>query len=275
MGVSGVTFLVVQWKRRALPSGKTPHQERGAAAPGHWLCQSPWSWPSATAPFRLEQVTQEQSQAQSLRIAVMEPEIGIFEEQRTQFPPYENPVQILRWNLLRHQLDTARLLQAKSDLVLWPESSYFPVISLLAHRGEPDVLAFSGKQVIGAEMSGSLRTPLEASGEVAVAVSAGEDRTWFAGQGGQIWRMVDQKPALLDPAVAKEDFLAGALSCRADEGMDGTAVSDLHPRVCGEKRHGPLSSEGTASSYSPATPSEICCRPPHRRLDWSWQAVKK
>ncbi len=232
VGVPGITFMV------AMGAATLFALYRRIWAKEELSAQT-WAFPALLLAvlgygvIRLNQVEEAQSRADSLKLAVLEPEIGIFEEQRLQFPAGDNPIQILRWNLLRHQMDTSKMALQDVDLVLWPESSYFPVISSLAHRGEPDGWLFSGRDLVGAEFGGSMRPASSLPGPIGAIVSAGEHRTWVAGSSGGIWRLTGQGAEPLGELGAGGAMTAGALPCSASEGMEGTSWQSCVPVFVG------------------------------------------
>lgn len=255
VGVSGVTFLVVQGNVALLLLARRliRHEPMPAQALGFPVLLALVLGYGA---IRLNQVESQQSESPSLKVAVMEPEIGIFEEQKNSFPPGENPIEILRWNLFRQQADTAKLLKTPSDLVLWPESSYFPVISLLAHRAEPDVWAFSGRQVVGIDVDGPARLPLEFPQTVNASVSSGEERTWFAGDQGGLWTIEDGVPAAID-SPTQEGLTAGALHCTSEDGMEETAFQDCQAFFVGRKGAAVKVEDGQASLIATGTNRDL------------------
>lgn len=64
--------------------------------------------------------------AKKVKLGLVEADVGIFEKQAKHLPPRERAL-TLHKNLLRHQIMSAELEKAGVDLVVWPESSFFPL----------------------------------------------------------------------------------------------------------------------------------------------------
>jgi len=75
--------------------------------------------------WRMDVIDSRQSAAPSMRIGLVEGNIGIFEKQAKHLEGALR-VQTLRNNLLIHQRMSAELEAAGAELILWPESAYMP-----------------------------------------------------------------------------------------------------------------------------------------------------
>jgi apolipoprotein N-acyltransferase len=142
--------------------------------------------------IRVGQVRDQEAAAEALRLGVVEPEIGIFEEQRSHFPPDDSPIWILKWNLLELHRWSRELAEQGVDLLVWPESTFFPALSVYA-RSWPDAWLAVGTERLQ-RLSPDL-TSLRGNrvpGKVFAATSAGEGRTFLAGADGAIWRVTAQ-----------------------------------------------------------------------------------
>ena len=64
--------------------------------------------------------------AKKVKLGLVEADVGIFEKQAKHLPPRERALTLHR-NLLKHQTMSAELAAAGVDLVVWPESSFFPL----------------------------------------------------------------------------------------------------------------------------------------------------
>jgi len=91
--------------------------------------------------WRLDEVEEEAAAADSLRVAVVEPEIGIFQEQRKEFPAGSSVLSIFRWNTLELHRASQALAPQSPDLIVWPESMYFPAVAVSAKK--PGETAFA------------------------------------------------------------------------------------------------------------------------------------
>lgn len=91
--------------------------------------------------------------ADKLKLGLVEADIGIFEKQAKGLDGQKKALTLHR-NLLKHQHMSAELERAGVDLVVWPESSYFPLTDPLIKRLDTRVFALTG-----AGLSGFYRGP--------------------------------------------------------------------------------------------------------------------
>ncbi len=75
---------------------------------------------------RVVMVDAQIAEADKLELGLVEADIGIFEKQAKHLPPREQALTLHR-NLLKHQTMSAALEARGVDLVVWPESSFFPL----------------------------------------------------------------------------------------------------------------------------------------------------
>lgn len=75
---------------------------------------------------RVAMVDAEVAAADKVKLGLVEADIGIFEKQAKHLPPREQALTLHR-NLLKHQTMSAELERQGVDLVVWPESSFFPL----------------------------------------------------------------------------------------------------------------------------------------------------
>ncbi|MCO4763271.1 MAG: apolipoprotein N-acyltransferase [Myxococcales bacterium] len=75
--------------------------------------------------MRVGQVTAQQETAKTLRIGLVEGDVGIWEKEGRHLGPEER-VRTLRKNLLKHQRMSAELDKRGAELIVWPESAYQP-----------------------------------------------------------------------------------------------------------------------------------------------------
>lgn len=132
--------------------------------------------------LRLESVRAEEAAAEKLKIAVVEPEIGIFEEQVKEFPKGENKMWILKWNTLRLHMASQMLAAENPDLIVWPESTYFPAISHYAQRHDAVWMAAGEGGAVALNSRGKLRS-MDGAGAYNAAHSRGEELTFLVGDG--------------------------------------------------------------------------------------------
>jgi apolipoprotein N-acyltransferase len=151
---------------------------------------------------RLAQVEQTMSEAKTIKLGLVEANIGIFQEERAKHPNVPGHV-LSHSHLLRHHHLSRELEKKKVDLVVWPESSYLPVGYMHIKR-QPDF---------------------------AVAVSSsGKVATWRDHPGSEpSWAMLNavEGGALRAVAAIREDAFAAV----GDQGRvlvgDGTSLRQL------------------------------------------------
>ncbi len=191
VGVYGVTFLIV-----AVNLGLWTLVERygrGRAIPlwPAWAAGALLVASLGYGAVRIAQVDAAAEGLERLRIGVVEPEIPIFQEQRKLYAEGTSPVRILHHNVVRLHRATLELDAQGVDLVLWPESAWFPVLSVAARDVPFEHLALADGQVHA--LDGDDWTWLEAlSGTRWSALAGGrEDRLMVGGEDGTVARWID------------------------------------------------------------------------------------
>jgi apolipoprotein N-acyltransferase len=171
--------------------------------------------------LRLSAQRQIEESAEKWRLAIVEPDIGILEEQVAQFPEDTDPVDVLKWNLLGLHRDSARLAKGSPDLLVWPESAYFPALSVYARERSAEwaVATHEGAHEIpsGAEPPARVGPAVPFS----AVTSVREGMTRFVGPGGRIARL---RPGGLEDEESgtQADLLAIWTGCRGTEPLRDT-----------------------------------------------------
>lgn len=149
-GVMAVTFTmvafnaalhkVVAWRLRG---ERTPTLRLGLAFGGVLVVL-------VYGAIRVAQVDADIAAAQKLKLGLVEADIGIFEKQAKGMDGIKKALTLHR-NLLKHQHMSAELARAGADLVVWPESSYFPLSEPLIKRLDTSayVLSEVGLSAVG------------------------------------------------------------------------------------------------------------------------------
>jgi apolipoprotein N-acyltransferase len=91
--------------------------------------------------IRIGMVESDMAKADSLKLGLVEANIGIFEKEAKHLDGQQRALTLHR-NLLKHQEMSAELERAGVDLVVWPESSFFPLDDPYIKRREDMVTAF-------------------------------------------------------------------------------------------------------------------------------------
>lgn len=81
--------------------------------------------------FKIFEINEKIRREKKLKIGVVEANVGIWEKEAKKpsgepLPPYEQ-VQLLYYNLLKHQFASMDVEKKGAELIVWPESSYIPV----------------------------------------------------------------------------------------------------------------------------------------------------
>jgi len=124
--------------------------------------------------IRIGMVDSDIAAAEKVKLGLVEADIGIFEKQAKHLPPREQALTLHR-NLLKHQTMSAELEKLGVDLVIWPESSYFPLDDPFIKRTDRMALGLGPRGtlvewVYDAASDGFLWRPVAA---VTTAASAG------------------------------------------------------------------------------------------------------
>ena len=102
---------------------------------------------------RIPEVDELVSKAEKIKVGVVEANIGIFEKEAKNKDgtemDYKDKVRLLHKNLLKHQIMSAELeREHKPDLIIWPESSYWPVTRVLYREKRGDFALLAGQRSI-------------------------------------------------------------------------------------------------------------------------------
>lgn len=127
-GISVVTFLVACGNVALYAVARRPAKWTRTAA----VAALPVVAALGYGAWRLPDVERSVAAADRLKLAVVEPEIGIFQEQKKEFPKGTHALAIFRYNTLQLQWASADLAKEHPDLIVWPESMYFPALTVAA-----------------------------------------------------------------------------------------------------------------------------------------------
>ena len=175
-GISAVTFLVVFGNAALFEVARHIRTNPQRAMLPASLLLGVLTVCSLYGAIRVAQVEKQEGAAEKLKVAVVEPEIGIFEQQRAEFPEDTPPLSILKWNNLRLHAISARLEEEhRPDLIVWPESTYFPAVSSWGRRHPAQWVAYDGSVRFLRNDAGSLETTDEM--QLPFAVKAAHART--------------------------------------------------------------------------------------------------
>ncbi len=123
--------------------------------------------------MRIEAIDAEQAAAPTLKVGLVEGNIGIFEKEARHLPPEER-VRTLRKNLLVHQRASADLERAGAELILWPESAYQPYGAVpVVHRLDRFALAGGNSQLLRHDGAALLRPARAAAPQLAGGTLSG------------------------------------------------------------------------------------------------------
>jgi apolipoprotein N-acyltransferase len=171
--------------------------------------------------LRIEQVDQQQRQAASVRIGMVEGNVGIWEKEAKHLAPQDRS-RTLRHNLLKHQHLSAELEKQGADLILWPESAYQPYgANPVLHTADHALLVGAGGTVL--RFDGD-----KVRAEPADRVGFPRDVTLLAGLSsprGDVWRAIDGGRRVVTVTAAG----AQAVALPAGEVGIGTAFAPTDP----------------------------------------------
>ncbi len=245
-GVSGLTFLLV-FVNAALAAGVSARIAREPFPVARTLAAVVlFLLAVGYGVVRIGEVDRLVRDAPPFKVAVVEPDIGVWEKEakRPDGSPlaWEEQVRVLYRNLLKHHLLSSRVeREARPDLIVWPEASYLPLHEVYSRATDAVAVAVgSDARVAFVSHEGALRMDpdapkaLRATGVRAVAaghegfvVAVGPRGAAYVrgrGEGGQTgdhaWRR--------EPTGTDRDLLAVAVAPGTDRtlavGAQGTAV---------------------------------------------------
>jgi apolipoprotein N-acyltransferase len=161
---------------------------------------------------RLDHYRVVEADSPTLTVGVVEPEIGIFEEQQKNYPPDLDPLTILRWNNIRLHRASHQLEQDGVDLIVWPESSFFPVLSTYGSQSNYDWLAIADKQVhMFREQPGENRL-LEVGQPLHAGFARNEHEAYLVGTDGALYRFANSQ-LVREPTGTDKQLHAVHIGC--------------------------------------------------------------
>jgi len=154
-GAAGITFLIILVNCSI--ADIAARRISGAGFPAVSVAVASVALVAALAygMFRIDQIDQRMEAAPKLKVGMVEADIGIWEkEARNQDgSPLDGAGQMamLYSNLLKHQYLSQTLeREHKPDLIVWPESSYFPLYQVFSRRNPASLLAVTaGGSLVG------------------------------------------------------------------------------------------------------------------------------
>ena len=183
--------------------------------------------------IRLGQVRAQEEAAPKLKLAVVEPEIGIFEEQATHFPAGESPLDIMKWNLQAVQRASVELALEEPDLIVWPESSYFPTLSVYASRATAEWVAVTRDGIRYVEAGAEIGPLVEGSAGVAAVHSRGSERTWAVGAQGTILSLEGLEVPQSQETPVSGELVAVHVGCDRRYPLERTTIDRCRPVAVG------------------------------------------
>ncbi len=181
---------------------------------------------------RVSQVEERIGAAEKLKLGIIEPEIPIFEEQQAGFPEGASPIDILKWNILSLQQWSRGILQdADVDLLIWPESTYFPALSTYARTWKSRWIG-AGNELQRRGVAGTFLGSEKLPATALSAVSAGETRTFVGGQGGAVWK-VGRETLRPEDSGSSEDLHALAVACQGTPELLDTSADQCFVLAAG------------------------------------------
>ena len=183
--------------------------------------------------IRVGQVDERISTADKLRLGIVEPEIPIFEEQKESFAEGTSPVDILKWNILSLQQWSQEILQDSDvDLIIWPESVYFPALSTYARTWSSRWIG-AGDELQRIGVAGKFLSRETLPATALAAVSAGESRTYIGGEGGAIWK-VEEETLLPEDSGSSQDLYDLAVACQRTPELQDTSSDQCFVLAVGD-----------------------------------------
>ncbi len=187
---------------------------------------------------RIGEVDRLVSESPRFKVAVVEPDIGVWEKEAKRPDgsplPWQEQVRVLYGNLLKHHLLSRRVEQEHHpDLIVWPESSYLPLREVYSRTMDAvAVAAGSDARIAFVTHDGVLRldeaatATLKATGVAAVG-AAHEGFVVAVGPRGAAY-VRDDKGWRREPTGTDRDLLAVAVAPRSGAavavGVQGSAV---------------------------------------------------
>ncbi len=237
-GVAGLTFLlvVVNAALAAVVSARLAREPFPAWRVG--LAAALFLGAVGYGVVRIGEVDRTVTEASRFKVAVVEPDIGVWEKEAKRPDgsplPWEEQVQVVYRNLLKHHLLTARVeREAHPDLIVWPESSYLPLHEVYSRATDAvAVAAGSDARIAFVTHDGTLRLDPDAAATLRAtgvrAVAAGHEGFVVAvGPRGAAY-VRDRESWRREPTGTDRDLLAVAVAPGTERalavGAQGTAV---------------------------------------------------
>jgi len=139
---------------------------------------------------RIPEVDELVSKSQKIKLGVVEANIGIFEKEAKNKDgtemDYKDKVRLLYKNLLKHQIMSAQLeREHKVNLIIWPESSYWPVTRVLSRERWEDFALVTGQRNILMVSADKHTETLETPESVQINAVAFQDEKHGVGVGAK------------------------------------------------------------------------------------------
>jgi len=159
---------------------------------------------------RLAMVEAEMAAAPSFKLGLVEADIGIFEKQAFGQAPHEQG-RTLHRNLLKHQHMSRELADAGADIIIWPESSYFPLAEPWIKLTDDFVLALGadGALHIGDPSGTAPPRQVRPPGQPLVGLATAREDAWVAfGASGQLVTPAGTTDLPGAPTIAAAAFIS-------------------------------------------------------------------
>lgn len=201
-GAAGITFLIVVVNCAIAEIAARRISATGFPAVNVAVASVAMIAAIAYGMVRIEQIDDRMESAPRLKVGMVEADIGIWEKEARN--PDGSPMDgagqmaMLYSNLLKHQYLSQKLeKEHKPDLIVWPESSYFPLYQVFSRRNPASLMAVTaGGSLFG--ITDNMATPDEAAAKVfrdtgLSAISAqNEENILAVGPRGAIYRFDGQ-----------------------------------------------------------------------------------
>lgn len=187
-GVMAITFMIVAFNGAVF--AVLDHKLRQAILPRRAaiLAFAGTALAIVYGVVRIAMVDSDIAAADKFKLGLVEANIGIFEKQAKHLSEREQALTLHR-NLLLHQKMSQEVANAGADLVVWPESSYFPVTDPFIKRGDELALGLDREGRLYAQSFGHAGWVARADATTSPlrALAAVREDAWAgAGEGGYL-----------------------------------------------------------------------------------------
>ncbi len=182
--------------------------------------------------IRLGHIDEQEAAAQHLKVGIIEPEIDIFEAQQKKFPRGTSPLAIYKWNTLSLHEMSRTVAREKPDLLIWPESTYFPALSTYARRWA-DRYLLADRVLHRAGSDGPIGPPVPLAQQALAGASAGEHLTFLVGNGGAIWK-VDKGTTIPEDSGTQATLRGAWVACQGSAELQDTPFDQCFVLAVGE-----------------------------------------